>query len=64
MRADVQEWPEVTTPDGYEKREAYLEGRLSDEPDLFAYSKLLEPTDHSNDGGTDDGFGSKRRMTN
>jgi hypothetical protein len=61
MRADVQEWPEVMSFGGFEKREAYLEGRLADEPNLFSYAKLLKLTDHKNDGGTDDGSGSENR---
>jgi hypothetical protein len=57
MRADIQEWPEVSSTGGFEDREAYLEGRLSDEPDLFSYAKLLKPTGSDIDGGSDDGSG-------
>lgn len=59
MRADIQEWPEVTSSEDFESREAYLEGRVSDEPDLFSYANLLKPTDQKTDGGTDDGSGSE-----
>jgi len=59
MHTDAQEWPELSPATGFEGREAYLEGRLADEPDLFSYAKLLKPTDNQNDGGTDDGSGSK-----
>ncbi|CAN5570956.1 hypothetical protein BH10PLA2_BH10PLA2_16520 [soil metagenome] len=59
MRADVQDWPEVESAVEFQDREAYLEGRLSDEPDLFAYAKLLKPTGTEKNGGSDDGSGSK-----
>jgi hypothetical protein len=59
MRTDTQEWPEVSASDDFESREAYLDGRLSEEPDLFSYAKLLKSTDNDSDGGTDDGSGSK-----
>jgi hypothetical protein len=59
MRLDIQDWPEVTPCDDFESREAYQAGRLSDEPDLFSYANLLNPTDHKPEGGTDDGTGSK-----
>ena len=46
MRTDTREWPEMTSSgDGFEDREAYQEGRLSDEPDLFSYAKLLTDND-------------------
>jgi hypothetical protein len=59
MRQDTQEWPEVAAAENFEKREAYLQGRLSDEPDLFSYAELLKPTDQKTDGGIDHGSGSK-----
>lgn len=59
MRTDATEWPEVSASEGFETREAYLDGRLSDEPDLFSYAKLLKPTDNDTHGGTDDGSGTE-----
>lgn len=59
MRLDAQEWPDVANPDSFEAREAYLEGRLSDEPDLFSYAQLLKPTEPKTDGGSNHGTGSE-----
>lgn len=59
MRTDTQEWPEVCVSDDFENREAYLEGRLSNEPDLFSYARLLKPTDPKTDGGSNHGSGSE-----
>lgn len=55
MRLDTQAWPEVSASEDFEKREAYLEGRLSDELDLFSYAELLKPTDNKTDGGSNHG---------
>ncbi len=61
MRADITDWPEVAPTDDFDNRESYLEGRLSDEPDLFSYAKFLNPTDNDDNGGTDNGSGSENR---
>ncbi len=34
--------PPATLDEDYKNREAYLEGRTSDEPDLCEYDRLLE----------------------
>lgn len=49
MRADIREWPEVASPAGFEERAAYQEGRISDEPDLFSFAQLHNPTDDGTD---------------
>lgn len=61
MRADIKDWPEVAPSDNFDDRESYLEGRLSDEPDIFSYGKLLNPTKNDDDGGNDNGSGSENR---
>lgn len=61
MRADINDWPEVAPIDDFDNREAYLEGRLSDEPNLFSYAKLLKPTENDDDGGTNNGSGTENR---
>jgi hypothetical protein len=57
MRADIHDWPEVVSSGCFENRKAYQDGRLSDEPDLFSYAKLLKSNDDTTGGGTDDGTG-------
>lgn len=54
MREGSQEWPEISFCGEFRSRQAYLEGRLSEEPDLFSYAKLLKP-----EGGSGNGSGSE-----
>lgn len=52
MRVDLQEWPEIAQARNFEQRSAYQDGRITDEPDLFSYSKLLNPTGKGSDDGS------------
>jgi hypothetical protein len=45
MTQDVPKLPSVDVDEAYREREAYLEGSLTDAPDLSIYDQLLEEDD-------------------
>ena len=62
VRSDSPDWPETfSSSDDFESRESYLEGKVSAQPDLFAYAKLLKstknPPDDESNGGSENGSG-------
>ncbi len=45
MTQDIPELPLVDVDEAYRERDAYLEGSLTDAPDLSIYDQLLEEDD-------------------
>jgi hypothetical protein len=45
MTQDIPALPLVDVDEAYREREAYLEGSLTDAPDLSIYERLLEEDD-------------------